>query len=52
MGMNFKYLNLKSRLNSYWSSYCGSVVTNLTSKHEDGGLILGPTQWVKDLVLP
>ena len=34
-----------------WSSWCGSAVTNLTSIHEDEGLIPGLTQWVKDLAL-
>ena len=34
------------------SSCCGSEVMNLTSIHEDVGLIPGLTQWVKNLVLP
>ena len=34
------------------SSYCGSMVTNLTRIHEDVGSIPGLTQWVRDLVLP
>ena len=34
------------------SSHHGSVVTNLTSIHEDTGLIPGLTQWVKDPALP
>ena len=33
------------------SSHGGSVVTNLTSIHEDAGLIPGLTQRVKDLAL-
>ena len=34
------------------SSHRGAVEMNLTSVHEDTGLIPGLTPWVKDLVLP
>ena len=33
------------------SSHYGSEVINLTSIHEDVGLIPGSAQWVKDLAL-
>ena len=32
-----------------WSSHCGSAVVNLSSNHEDAGLVPGLAQWVKDL---
>ena len=34
------------------SSHCGAAEMNLTSIHEDAGLILGPAQWVKNSPLP
>ena len=36
----------------YWSSRCGAVAMNLTSIHEDVGLIPGLIQQVGDPVLP
>ena len=35
-----------------WSPYCGAVETNMTSTHEDAGLIPGLAQWLKDPALP
>ena len=48
----FHGLSLSFYLKRYYqSSYCGSVVTNLTSIHVDMGSILGLAQWIKDLAL-
>ena len=47
-----KYLLSKRNKNCLWSPYRSSVVMNLTSIHEDMGLIPGLARWVKDLALP
>ena len=40
------------RNDSSWSSHLGSTETNLTSIHEDAGLIPALAQWIKDPLLP
>ena len=45
-------LELFKKIKVYWSSHCSSVVTNLTSIHEDADLIPGLAQWIKDPALP
>ena len=39
-----KHKKIYLRIKHYWSSSCGSVVTNPTSIHEDAGSIPGPVQ--------
>ena len=46
----FKHLHI-SALNPYNRSPHFGAVENLTSIHEDAGLIPGLAQWVKDLAL-
>ena len=47
--MSYLLLNKISKTGVF---YCGSMVTNLSSIHEDVCSIPGPAQWVKDLALP
>ena len=49
---NVKFKICKENMKLYMrSSHRGSAETNLTSIHEDAGLIPGLTQWVKDPAL-
>ena len=43
--------NYYTKIKVLWSSYCGSMVMNAASIHEDAGLTPGLAQWVKDLAL-
>ena len=39
------------KIDQLGSPIVAQLLTNLTSIHEEEGLILGPIQWVKDLAL-
>ena len=52
MGKELNCERLSVLKEKFGSSQCGSVVTNLTSVHEDTGSIPGLAQGVKDLALP
>ena len=41
----------ESRMTLWWSSHCGSAVTNVTNAHKDVGSTPGLAQWVKDPAL-
>ena len=45
-------INFISKNKIFWSSTCGSGVTNLTSIREDTGSIPRLTQWIKDQAWP
>ena len=48
--LTYKFSVFKE-FNNCWSSHYGSAVTNLTSIHEDSGLIPGFARWVRDPAL-
>ena len=49
--LDYAIITHNSKSQGLGSSHCGSVETNLTSIHEDEGLIPGLAQWVEDLAL-
>ena len=50
--MTLAFIKIRFENKSAWSSHCGTGEPNLTSIHEEVGLILCLTQWVKDSAYP
>ena len=51
-GLGAEWSVHSSEITCFWSSRRGAAEMNPTRNHEVAGLILGLTQWVKDLALP